>query len=435
MATRKEISEQKRIRLEKLKDNRILKNKFIMTGLAVLVFFMIGEYGAIHTGVHDIYIYLQYPLLYMFAAAYGSIPGLIVGLVGHLLVDLVRGDVWLSWATASGIMGFVIGFIYEKEKDKAKTELGRLLKFFLICAGTIVAAFGIYAPLLNVIFYRMGFKDAFTQGVFAAASDAFTTLIVVHVFYFSYKSAIIRRLIAFIVIINSLLLMSYGNKGVGSLIVYLFTIVISLASFLHSLIDSVVAKSKFRILWYMAIAGFLVVVSMFSFLLISGHMIKPKGDEQVAIVLGAGLAGDRPNSVLAKRLDKCAEYAMKHPDMIIITSGGQGADEIVPEALAMKNYLVEKGVSRERIFMEDKSTTTEENLRFSLEIMKNKGFDESTGVVVVTNDFHCFRSEKYAIAEGYESVRTLPAATPIGIWLPNYIREIMAVGKYIIKRG
>lgn len=405
-----------------------------MTALAVVIFFMIGEYGAIPTGVHDIYIYLQYPLLYMFAAIFGSIPGLIVGLVGHLLVDFVRGDVWFSWATASGLMGFVIGFIYEKKKDEAKSELGRLFKFFAICAGTIVVAFGIYAPVLNIFIYKMGPKDAFTQGIFAAASDALTTLIVVHVFFFSYKSAMIRRLIAFVVIINSLLLMSYGNKGLGSLIVYIFTIVISIVSFLHSLVDSVVAKSKLKVLWYTAIAGFLIVISLFSFLFVAGHVTRPTGEEEVAIVLGAGLMGDRPNSVLAKRLQKCADYAAKHPDMIIVTSGGQGSDEIVPEALAMKNYLVELGIAEDRIYMEDKSTTTEENFRFSLNVMKDLGYGENTGVVIITNDFHCFRSEKYALQEGYTNVRTLPAPTPIGIWLPNYIREIMAVGKYIIKK-
>lgn len=410
----------------------LLKNKYIMTLVGVVVFFMIGEYGAIPTGVHDMYIYMQYPLLYMFAAIYGSIPGLIVGLVGHLLIDLVRQDVWISWITASGFMGFIIGKIYEKQKDRAKTEIGRLVKFLLICAGTIILVFGIYTPILNIIFYHMSARDALSQTIFASASDLFVTLIVVHMFYFSFKSDVIRRVIAFIVIIDSLLLLSYGNRGVGSLIVYLVTIAMCLISYLNTLVDAL-AKTKLKALWYGAIALGLAVVSMFAFLFVSGYVKYPKGDEQVAIVLGAGLAGDQPNSTLKKRLDKLIVYADKNPNAKIITSGGQGADEIISEALAMKNYLVANGVDENRIFLEDESTTTEENFRFSLEVMKEQGFDEATSVVIVTNDFHCFRSSKYAQAEGYKNLRTLPSATPIVLWLPNYIREIMATGKYIIK--
>lgn len=416
-----------------IKDNKILKNKYLMTIIGIIFFFMIGEYGAIHTGVHDMYIYFQYPLLYIFAAHYGAIPGMIVGLAGHLLIDIVRQDIWLSWISASGMMGFIIGFFYERHKERAGSELARLMKFLLICAGTIAVVFGIYTPIFNIVFYHMEIKDALTQSLFASLSDASITLIIVHVFYFSHKSAVIRRVIACIVILDSLLLLSYGNKGIGSLIVYLFTIIICLISYFNSLVDSVIAKSKLKVVWYTAIAGLLSVVLMFAFLLISGHVNNPKGSEPVVIVLGAGLIGDKPNASLMKRLDKASDYATENENCIIITSGGQGSDEIVPEALAMKNYLLEKGIDSSRIYMEDKSTTTEENLRFSLEIMKELGFDESTPIVIVTNDFHCFRSGKYAEAEGYQNVRTLATGTPFVSWLPNYIREIMAWGKYLLR--
>lgn len=415
------------------KINKILKNKYIMTVIGIIVFFMIGEYGAIHTGVHDMYIYFQYPLLYIFAATYGSIPGMLVGLLGHLLIDLVRHDFWISWITASGIMGFVIGFIYEKKKERAGSEFARLIKFFLICAGTIVVVFGIYTPVLNILIYRMGVKDAFTQAIFASMSDAIITLIITHIFYFSHKSAVIRRLIAFMVILDSLLLLSYGNRGLGSLIVYAFTIVICLITFFNSLVDSVIAKSKFKAVWYAAIGGLLLVVSLFAFLLVAGHVNNPKGSEKVVIVLGAALSGDKPSPILAKRLDKTVDYLADNKECIVIASGGQGPDEVVSEALAMKNYMLEKGVDSNKIYIEDKSTTTEENLRYSLEIMKELGFDEATPVVIVTNDFHCFRSGRYAEAEGYKNVRTLATNTPAILWLPNYIREIMALGKYYIK--
>lgn len=51
-------------------------------------------------------------------------------------------------------------------------------------------------------------------------------------------------------------------------------------------------------------------------------------------------------------------------------SGGQGPDEVISEALAMKNYAVEMNIPEEDILMEDKSTNTKENLLFSTELIK-----------------------------------------------------------------
>lgn len=77
------------------------------------------------------------------------------------------------------------------------------------------------------------------------------------------------------------------------------------------------------------------------------------------IVLGAGLRKDRPSLLLRYRLDKAYEYAVAHPDALVITTGGQGRDEWVPEGQAMRNYLIEKGLDSQRVLAECKSTSTE----------------------------------------------------------------------------
>ncbi len=69
------------------------------------------------------------------------------------------------------------------------------------------------------------------------------------------------------------------------------------------------------------------------------------GQEKVVIVLGAGLRKDRPSLLLRYRLDKAYEYTVAHPDALVITTGGQGRDEWVPEGQAMRNYLIETGLS------------------------------------------------------------------------------------------
>ena len=81
------------------------------------------------------------------------------------------------------------------------------------------------------------------------------------------------------------------------------------------------------------------------------------------VVLGAGLIGERVTPLLASRIRTGIKVYSKHPGSKLIMSGGQGADEVVSEAFAMKNYALEQGVSEEDIIMEDKSTNTEENIK------------------------------------------------------------------------
>ena len=80
------------------------------------------------------------------------------------------------------------------------------------------------------------------------------------------------------------------------------------------------------------------------------------------IVLGAQVRGKKITNSLKRRLDKGAEYLKENPKTRVIVSGGQGKGEDVTEAFAMAQYLVSHGVDGERIFLEEKSRNTYENL-------------------------------------------------------------------------
>ncbi|MBQ7117029.1 MAG: YdcF family protein [Clostridia bacterium] len=150
--------------------------------------------------------------------------------------------------------------------------------------------------------------------------------------------------------------------------------------------------------------------------------------EETVIVLGCGIRGERVSVGLAKRLDKAYEYHTKNPDAVIIVSGGQGPQEDIPEALAMKRYLVEKGVPEDKIIMEDKSTSTITNFRNSYAIMTEKGMSVGK-VVFVTNAYHVYRASNYAKDEGFPEISHL--GTDI-IWYTvpmNYMREMLAIVK------
>ena len=149
------------------------------------------------------------------------------------------------------------------------------------------------------------------------------------------------------------------------------------------------------------------------------------------IILGAGLRGDRVSATLALRLDRALEYAHEHPSSIVVVSGGQGPDEWVTEASAMKKYLVARGVAEERVFEEGKSTSTKENFMFSKRILDEIFRDRPYTLVYVTNQFHSFRAGKYAGQVGVDAT-ALPSENYPYTVLSNYMREHLAILWYYI---
>lgn len=147
------------------------------------------------------------------------------------------------------------------------------------------------------------------------------------------------------------------------------------------------------------------------------------------IVLGAQVRGTKITDSLRRRLDRAVYYWEKNKDVNIIVSGGKGDGENITEALAMARYLEGKGIAAERIFKEDKSTSTYENLVNSSEILPE---GMKTPIGIVTNNFHIYRACKIAENLGYVNVQGIPASTK-AVVLPNYMmREFFAEVKRII---
>ena len=116
------------------------------------------------------------------------------------------------------------------------------------------------------------------------------------------------------------------------------------------------------------------------------------------IALGSGLIGDKVPPLLASRLDEAVKQYKKYGERpYIIVSGGQGSDEKVSEAYAMKEYVVDvHQIPTQKILMEDQSTNTEQNLAFSKEIMDKHAQGKKYRSLFVTNNFHVFRASIYA---------------------------------------
>ena len=142
------------------------------------------------------------------------------------------------------------------------------------------------------------------------------------------------------------------------------------------------------------------------------------------IVLGAHVEGTRLTKALLERTRRALQYMEENPETKAVLSGGKGDGESITEAQAMCNYLVEHGIDRERLILEEKSTNTTENLKFSLGMI---GLNHSVGIV--TNNFHMFRALAIAKKQGYLHVEGLSAGT-YPLTVPNnLLREAFGIVK------
>lgn len=144
------------------------------------------------------------------------------------------------------------------------------------------------------------------------------------------------------------------------------------------------------------------------------------------VVLGAGLNGEKVTPLLASRIDKGISIYKKHPGSKLIMSGGQGADEIISEAEAMRRYAIDQGVEENDIIMENKATNTEENLKYSYALM-----EPDSHFALVTNYYHVFRALLLARKSGIKCIG-YGAKTKFYFSLNAFIREF--VGYLVMSR-
>lgn len=153
-------------------------------------------------------------------------------------------------------------------------------------------------------------------------------------------------------------------------------------------------------------------------------------EPNVIVVLGCKVNGEKPSRMLRRRLDAGYKALEKHKDTICIVSGGQGSNEKISEALAMKNYLVEKGIEEDRIILEDKSTSTYENIKFTLDILDDMGM--SHDMTLVTDGFHQYRASLIAKDQNVENVTAYSAYTEPRYLFTYWVREWLGLTHFFV---
>ncbi len=143
---------------------------------------------------------------------------------------------------------------------------------------------------------------------------------------------------------------------------------------------------------------------------------------------------DGPSTVFKYRLDAACAYLSENPDTICIVSGGQGVNEPVSEGEGGKEYMISQGATPDRIIAETTAMDTKENIRYSLDIMRQAaGTGEKLRIGIVTNNFHVFRGVYLAGKLTDDEICGIAAYT-ISWYLPNnMVRECLGIVRDLIK--
>ena len=198
-----------------------------------------------------------------------------------------------------------------------------------------------------------------------------------------------------------------------------------------SIWQSPASKILRRLLCLGLCIGLLVAASTFVFVY-EGSLGDPQQDCAYLIVLGCGVNGTVPSLSLQERINAAYTYLDAHPNTICVVSGGQGPGEDMTEAACMFRELTVMGIDPQRIWLEDRSTSTAENLRFSIEVIKEHAGSIPTEVGIVSSEYHLFRASLMAEDLGLTS-HGIPATTGwLTLRINYFLREIAGVWYYIL---
>jgi uncharacterized SAM-binding protein YcdF (DUF218 family) len=190
-------------------------------------------------------------------------------------------------------------------------------------------------------------------------------------------------------------------------------------------------KKLYKVICIFLLIGLIAAAITGGFIISAAHPADLSGCNYI-VVLGAGVRGTVPSLALAERIGAAYDYLSANPQTIAILCGGQGSGEDITEAACMYRELTAMGIDGSRLLLEDRSTSTIENLQFALELAKSSTGQRPQKIGIVSSEYHLFRATAFAGDLGLESFGIPAKTTWFPLRLNYYLREIAAVWKYWI---
>ena len=167
----------------------------VAIGIGAALFFVLGRFVAIPSGIPNTNFTLQYAILGMLAAMYGPMAGGLIGLIGHTLIDLSwGGSPWWSWVIASTLVGVVVG-LFSKKMKITEGEFGKkeIITFAIAnIVANVIAWLGV-APVLDILIYAEPVDKVFAQGAMAAFINSLASVIVGALLCVAYTKTIAKK--------------------------------------------------------------------------------------------------------------------------------------------------------------------------------------------------------------------------------------------------
>lgn len=166
----------------------------VAVGIGAALFFVLGRFVALPSGVPNTNISLQYAVLGLFAAIFGPVAGGLIGFIGHTLIDLSwGGSPWWSWVIASTLVGVIVGLSANSLKIENGLFGRRQLTIYTL-ANVIAhaAAWMLVAPVLDILIYNEPSDKVFTQGMVAGGVNILTAVIIGALLIVAYTKTIAK---------------------------------------------------------------------------------------------------------------------------------------------------------------------------------------------------------------------------------------------------
>ncbi|WDV46579.1 YdcF family protein [Clostridiaceae bacterium M8S5] len=239
---------------------------------------------------------------------------------------------------------------------------------------------------------------------------------------------IILMILSVLILLNGVFICFVSNFNLGNITTLLLGIVLFAYTTFYKKVNELSKNGVLKWLRYICIMGIVFMIGVTTFIVVYGKTDTAEFNEDAVVVLGCGIQGEKISGPLYFRLIKTVEYYSKNKRAIIIVSGGQGPEEDITEAEAMKKYLVSKGIPKEKIYKEEKATSTYTNFKYSKAILDDI-FDKNYTIAYITNNYHSYRAGSIAKELGLNARRYNASVAYVSI-IPTHTREFLAVLKH-----
>lgn len=164
----------------------------VAIGIGAALFFVLGKIS-IPTPVPNTYISLQYAVQAVFATLFGPVAGLLIGLIGHTLIDATSYGPWWSWIIASGCVGLIIGLVNWKLELEDGLDSKKLIRFNVAQIIAHLIGWAVIAPCLDILIYAEPLDKLFAQGLLASIANIITTGVVGTLLLVAYSKTLVKK--------------------------------------------------------------------------------------------------------------------------------------------------------------------------------------------------------------------------------------------------